>query len=208
MNGRLPLYVLFAGCALFAGILFLELTAPDEAESSTIQAAAPHPGIVPVPLRPAEANIEALVAATLARPLFSPTRRPAGKSDDTGSTAGLGDSRLTGIVTLPHHGIAIFAVPGANPLVVSEGDSVSGWHVDSINPEEVAVTGPEGSKTLRPKSDPALAAPAQRVPQGEPGLVPNRPLAGQMPRPLSPIPPGMRPSLPRMPPGILPPVRH
>jgi hypothetical protein len=204
MNGRLPLYLLFAGCALFAGILFLELTAPDEAESSAIQVAAPRPGVAPAPLRQPVENVESLIATTLARPLFSPTRRPSGKSDDAGGSAGLGDSRLTGIVTLPHHGIAIFAVPGANPLVVSEGDSVSGWRVDSINPEEVAVTGPEGSKTLRPKSDPALAAPAQRVQPGEP----NRPLAGQMPRSLSPIPPGMRPGLPRMPPGILPPVRH
>jgi hypothetical protein len=159
MNGRLPLYcALSAGCALFAGILFLRQTAPHEAGSSAIQAAV-RQGVAPAPSRAHEVR----------------------------ASAGLGDARLTGIVTVPHHRIAIFAVRGANPLVVSEGDNVSGWRVDSITPDEVAVTGPGGTKTLRPKSDPALAAPSQPIRQAAAGTVPSGPPTEEMP-----IPPGVR----------------
>ena len=196
MNGRTPLYLLLLGCALFGGLLFLELSGPEAIEAEPI-AAAPRPVLAPPPLRPPGENVQALMASTLARPLFSPTRRPSGRSDDTGTGAGLGDSRLTGIVTLPQHHIAIFAVPGAKPLVVSEGDTISGWRVDTISPEEVSLTGPEGSKTLKPKSDPAMAVAAAPARPVGAVPVPPRPMGVQMPQP-------PRPGLPIMPPGFHP----
>ena len=197
MNGRLPLYLLLAGCALFGALLFLELSAPETAKSQPLTAA-PHPPATPAVLRQPGENVQALLAATLERPLFSPTRRPSGKAEDGGAGAGLGDSRLTGIVTLPQHRIAIFAMPGAKPLVVSEGDTVHGWRIDSITPEEVSLTGPEGAKTLKPKSDPALAAAVPPRPIG--GPVPPRPV----PMPAQPNQPPPRPGLPIMPPGFRP----
>ena len=177
MNGRGPLYLVSAGCALFAGILFPELIAPDKAGFSVIQAqAAQRAGKAPVPSRPPRDNAEA--------------RAP----------AGLGGSRLTGIVIAPDHPIAIFAGPGTEPRVVSEGDNVSGWRVDSITSEKVVVTGPEGTTTLRPKPDPALAGPAQPVQQAAAGTVPSGPPPEGMPRELYPIPPGIR--SPVVPPGF------
>jgi hypothetical protein len=197
MNGRLPLYALLAGCVLFGALLFLELTAPGHVEPQPF-AAAPRRALAPAPLRPPGENVQALLATTLARPLFSPTRRPSGKSDGGGATGGLGDSRLTGIITVPQHRIAIFAMPGAKPLVVSEGDTVSGWRIDSITPEEVSLTGPDGSKTLKPKADPALAV--ARVPPQ-----PIMPGVSQ-PVPVRQLPPGLRPPLPRPGLPIMPPA--
>ena len=70
------------------------------------------------------------------------------------------DTRLAGIVTEPGHRFAIFAPTGAKPMIVTEGDTVSGWRVDSITPREVSLSGPGGTKTLQPKIDPNLAPPA------------------------------------------------
>jgi hypothetical protein len=63
--------------------------------------------------------------------------------------------RLTGIVTEPDH-VAIFAMNGAKPLRVSEGEAASGWRIESIAPQEVSLSGPGGTKTLEPKPDPNL----------------------------------------------------
>jgi hypothetical protein len=193
MNGRLPLYLLLAGGALFAALLFREATAPEEAGSGPMGPAPRPVALASARLRPAGNNVAAMLTAILARPLFSPTRRPSGKSDDAGAAAGLGDSRLTGIVTVPHRRIAIFAVANGRPLVVGEGDNVQGWRIDSITPEEVSLTGPDGSKTLQPKSDPNLAVQLRRT---VPAMVPARTLMPQLPRPLGPVPPIMRPGVP------------
>jgi hypothetical protein len=177
MNGRRPLYLVSAGCTLLAGILFPVLIAPDEAGFSAIQAqAAQRPGKAPAPSRLARDDAEAR------------------------ASAGLGGSRLTGIVIGPDHPMAIFAGPGAEPLVVSEGDNVSGWRVDRITSEKVVVTGPEGTTTLRPKPDPALAGPAQAVQQAAAGTVPSGPPPEETPRGPYPIPPGIRSAV--VPPGF------
>jgi hypothetical protein len=48
----------------------------------------------------------------------------------------------------------------ARPLALTEGQTVSGWQIDSITPEEVSLTGPSGTKILRPNPDSAVALPA------------------------------------------------
>jgi len=116
--------------------------------------------------------------------------------------------RLTGIVTEPEHHVAIFAVNGAKPLRVTEGEAVSGWRIESITPREVSLSGPGGTKTLEPKLDPNLvqqpppqppaASPAARQPAQPP--VANT--AARQPSPGINLPPrlGVPPGLPASPP--------
>jgi general secretion pathway protein N len=117
--------------------------------------------------------------------------------------------RLTGIVTEPDHHLAIFAVNGAKPLRVTEGEAVSGWRIESITPREVSLSGPGGTKTLEPKLDPNLvqqappappANPAARQPaQPQPPQLINVPQRPAIP-PRLPVRPPLRPQL-RPPPG-------
>ena len=136
------------------------------------------------------------VATTLARPLFSPTRRPREAAKSAGATdPELSDVRLTGIVIEPDRRLAIFAVAGAKPRTLLLGEALNGWKIDSISPEEVSLSGPGGTRTLQPKIDTKLvrqarlpAAPAQPQPAAAPRQAPGRPQAGAPPaRP--PIPP-------------------
>ena len=98
------------------------------------------------------------------------------------------------------HRLALFAVSGDKPLKVGEGDSVSGWRVESITPREVSLSGPSGTKTLQPKLDPNLAPPP-----GQPlgGPVAGRPPAPQAGKPLAPAAlPGATPRAVQPPPGV------
>lgn len=160
MIERVALLLLLAGCALLAGIIASEIRAaagPDLPAS----AAAPAPLETPPPRTRPEirGRYGELLSVILARPLFSSTRRPAPRNDDTIADSGLTDTRLAGIVIAPGHRIAIFASNGEKPLAVSEGQTVSGWRVERITAREVSLSGPGGTKTMQPKSDPNLAPP-------------------------------------------------
>jgi hypothetical protein len=154
--------------------------------------------------------MDELVTTTLSRPLFSATRRPSERAVSGGPVdPGLSDVRLTGIVLEPDRHTAIFAVKGEKPLVRSEGETVNAWHLDSIAPREVTLTGPAGPTTLELKSDPNLvrpAPPAQAAPQAKPGpqappaAPPVQPAAASA-RPLFPTPPMQQPR-----PGATPPA--
>jgi hypothetical protein len=63
---------------------------------------------------------------------------------------------------------------------------VSGWHVESITPREVSLTGPSGTKILLPKLDPNLVA--------TPATPPVANLAGRPPSP--PLAPPRLPGAP------------
>ncbi len=184
----LPL--LFAGCALFAAIVVAEIEpAPPTSKIAIAVPPAPDATSAPIP-RDDESRYDALLATTLARPLFSTTRRPPqrGGGDDA-ADAGLADTRLAGIVTEPGRRIAIFAPAGAKALTVSEGQTVGGWRIENITPLEVSLSGPDGTRTLQPKFDPNL------VPASGPPSVVDRPAAPGV----SPFPAAVRP-------GVLPPV--
>jgi hypothetical protein len=182
MIDRLALPLLLAGCVLFAAIIVAEIEPAPIPEGITA-AASPAPGAPSAPPRRENGrDYDELLATTLARPLFSSTRRPPvlGSTDD-GTDSGLADTRLTGIVTEPGHRIAIFAPAGAKTMTVIEGETVSGWRVDSITPREVSLSGPNGVKTVQPKFDPNLAPasaspPAGNLPGG-PGYRPPPPFS-------------------------------
>jgi hypothetical protein len=191
MIDRLALIFLLAGCVILAGVLAAELTTTPAAETEAGAAA----GTLRVTAQPSTAlpepgpRPEAMVAEILARPLFSSTRRPPPHSDGPAADSGLSDTRLTGIVTAPDHRLAIFVPTGAKALIVSEGDTVSGWRVENITPREVSLSGPEGTKTLQPKIDPNLVPPPP-PPGAAPPMSPIRPAAA------SPVRPGFPPTFP------------
>jgi hypothetical protein len=179
MTNRPALYPLLAGCVIFGAITFVEL-APDGNEDTVLPEAAPRANVAPAAHSKQNSRVDELLETALARPLFSSTRRPAQSATDDGAgDTDLSDKRLTGIVTMPGRHFAIFAVSDAKPLILSEGEAVSGWRIETIGPIEISLSGPGGNKTLRPKPDPTLAQPPGAVP----GIIGAQPLATPPPRP-------------------------
>ena len=201
MTDRLVIYLLLAGCLIFGAVVFLELepAATDTAAPSEVSKRGDTTSAV---RRQPSTRLDELLATALARPLFSSTRRPPqSAADDSVTSSDLADMRLTGIVTEPDHHVAIFAVNGAKPLRVTEGEAVSGWRIESITPHEVSLSGPGGTKTLEPKLDPNLVQPPAPTPP--PNLAARLP---PQPAPVANLPP--RPGVPpavRPPPPVRPP---
>jgi hypothetical protein len=206
MTDRLVIYLLLAGCLISGAVVLLELApaATDTAAPNEVSRPADTTSAV---RRQPSTRLEELLALALARPLFSSTRRPPqSAATDSVTNSDLADLRLTGIVTEPDHHVAIFAVNGAKPLRVSEGEDVSGWRIDSITPHEVSLSGPGGTKTLEPKLDPNLVQQPGPTPAVNPGAgLPAQPTAAQ-PGPGINLPPrrAVPPRLPA-PPPIRPP---
>jgi general secretion pathway protein N len=184
MIERLALLLLIGGCLMFGAIIFIELE-PAGADDAAVAKVAARRDTAPTMRLQQNPRIDELLAATLARPLFSSTRRPPqSASTEAAADSDLADTRLTGIVTEPGRRTAIFAVSGDKPLRVAEGEAVSGWRIESITPREVSLSGPSGTKTLQPKMDPNLAPPPGQPPTGNAGgRIPTPPAAGAGPRP-------------------------
>ena len=204
MTDRLAIYLLLAGCLIFGGVIVVDLEPATDDEVAVGASTAPTSAAVAVHRQPST-HLDELLATILSRPLFSGTRRPPQTAANDGpSGADLGDTRLTGIVTEPGRHLAIFAVNGAKPLRLSEGEAVSGWRIESITPREVSLSGPGGTKTLEPKVDPSLSqAPAPAPIPVNPAARPPVPLpagAAALPRPgvpsALPSPPLPRPARP------------
>jgi hypothetical protein len=148
-----------------------------EAVSTPIKPSAAAP---PVPVNDLPAatveDVATLVPVILARPLFSPDRRP--KAGPAASGAATDDMpRLAGILIDRAERHAIFQPSGdGKPVTVAEGDQVGGWQVQQITADAVTLTGPKGTQVLQPKADPNLAATAT------PGTDPMVP-GGVIPKP-------------------------
>lgn len=103
----------------------------------------------------------------LARPLFSPGRRPV-------EVAGVGVQglpRLTGVVLAGSQRLAIFAgASNGHPIVAERGAHIGAYEVQAIADTGVTVAGPEGTTLLRPAFDVArVPAPAPALPRPPPG---------------------------------------
>ena len=203
MIDRLVIYLL-AGCLIFGTVVLLELkpSATDTAAPNEIPRRTEAPSAV---RRQPSTRLEELLAMALARPLFSSTRRPPqSAANDSDASSDLADIRLTGIVTEPYHRVAIFAVKGAKPLRLTEGEAVSGWQVESITPREVSLSGPGGTKTLEPKLDPNLVQPAAPTVAANPAARSPTPPPTANPAarlPVQPAPAAVAPPTPGVPPG-------
>lgn len=168
MMDRLVFYLLIAGCLAFGAIVFIEV-GPAGTDAGVTGEVAGRPTATPAIRRQQNPRLDELLATVLARPLFSSTRRPPQTASTEAATdSDLAGTRLTGIVTEPGRRIAVFAVNGAKPLRLGEGEDVSGWRIESITPREVSLSGPSGSKTLQPKFDPSLAPPPEKPPPVNP----------------------------------------
>jgi general secretion pathway protein N len=199
MIDRFVIYSLLAGCVIFGALVLLELkpSATDTAAPSEVTRRA---DTASAARRQPSRRLDDLLAEALARPLFSSTRRPPqNAANDSAISSDLADTRLTGIVTEPGHHVAIFAVNGAKPLRLTEGEDVSGWRIESITPREVSLSGPGGTKTLEPKLDPSLVQPPPGPnPAANPqGRLPTPPAAAQ------PVAPTVQ-RRPGAPPGVVP----
>lgn len=206
-RGLLAPVVLVLVAAALVAVIWLELhshfrdsgtmTPPSAAVLPTVPAghpAAPDPG-----------RIAQWAAAILARPLFSPDRRPPGVAvADAPVAVAPSLPRVAGIVVTPAGRRAIFAEKGTKPLVLGEGGQVGGFTVQSIQAGQVTVRGPEGVRVLSPTFDPDAPAPpppgaappppSLSVP-GLPGFqLPARPPGfGGIPGLAAPPPPGPAP---------------
>jgi len=110
--------------------------APGAAPSARRTAAASKP-VAPA----AESQAGRWAATALARPLFSPDRRP---STDA-VAAGDQPLKLQGTIVVPPARLAIFAPPGGGKsVVVHERDRMGALGIDAIRPGEVSATGPSG----------------------------------------------------------------
>ena len=205
MIDRFVTYLLIAGCLVFGAVVLLELqpAASDTAASNEVSR---QPDTTSTAHRQPSTRLDELLAVALARPLFSSTRRPPQTAATDNTSSDLADMRLTGIVTEPDHHVAIFAVNGAKPLRVSEGEAVSGWRIESITPHEVSLSGPGGTKTLEPKLDPNLVQqPPPQPPAANPAVRPpaQPPAANTAARqPAQPAPGINLPPRPGTPPGL------
>jgi len=204
MIDRLVIYLLLAGCLILGAVVLLEFkpSATDTAAPNEISRRAETSSAV---RRQPSTRLEELLAMALARPLFSSTRRPPqSAANDSDASSDLADIRLTGIVTEPYHRVAIFAVKGAKPLRLTEGEAVSGWQVESITPREVSLSGPGGTKTLEPKLDPNLVQPAAPTVAANPAARSPTPPPTANPAarlPVQPAPAAVAPPRPGVPPG-------
>jgi hypothetical protein len=141
-----------AAALVLCGVIGIELagggeTRPELAAARPVPAV---PGGAPVAAAEPLSQRDVRLAAILARPLFSPDRRPAASA--ARSVSGL--PRLTGIVVTGSHKVAIFAAPG-KAVVAEEGVRLGAYEVMAIGDAGVTVAGPEGTTVLRPIFDPS-----------------------------------------------------
>ena len=162
--------------AALAGVIGLELAnflAPlPEPPPVPVAAGAPHVAVRRAAL-PAGWQV-----TLLARPLFSPGRRPPRVADGGARTPGL--PRLTGVVVAPDGRRAIFA----GGKVLAEGAMLGRYRIAAIEVGRVTLQGPEGPEVLRPAfaggartAPPARAATlaaARPAPEPEPPASPLR----------------------------------
>lgn len=97
---------------------------------------------------------------SLARPLFSPSRRPAP------SMAVLsGTPRLSAIIDHDGHGSAIFMIPGRERgLIVPLGGTIGAWQLMGIAGNTVTIRENGRDRVLRPDRDRHAAQPASSPP--------------------------------------------
>lgn len=187
------LVLLLVGCTFFASVIFVELMSEDVGGLTRVPVATP--GEPAAPPQVQASRVDDLLATIQDRPLFSPTRQPAERAS-TGQPVGLdlAEVRLTGIVMEPDRHLAIFAVPGAKSMARSEGETMRDWRLDSITPQEVVLSGPAGTRTLRPKADTSLARPLVTPPRLAPVLPSAQPTGPRIAPPPPPVAAPLKPA--------------
>lgn len=114
----------------------------------------------PGAVEPAFQN-DVLLREILARPVFSPDRRPI--ASKARATSGL--SRLTAIIITDSKQVAIFAAPsGGRPIAAEKGERIGAYEVRDITSAGVTVSGPDGTTIITPIFDAAPPPAKQPIP--------------------------------------------
>jgi general secretion pathway protein N len=145
-----PSAALAAAAAALLLLLAAEWIVPADPPVSRQPPAIP----APAPDARATADIGEWADVILARPIFSPDRRPAALA---AGDAAQPLPRLSAIIIAAGIRCAVFSTPGEKPLLLGPGGEVGGYRLQAITANSVAMLGPDGSTmTLRPKVlDPA-----------------------------------------------------
>lgn len=131
---------------------------------------APSAAAPPPPRRAATGEDAGLQAAVLARPLFSPSRRPLAEgaiAPPTGQTEpeSAAAPRLAGIVVSAASRTAIFVRPeDGRSVTLSEGGRIGEETVLRIEPGQVTLEGPAGRRVARTSIDTAAPPPPPEPP--------------------------------------------
>jgi hypothetical protein len=158
MTGILQ-FVLSALCAGLSLIVVAEVfSLTQQNYSSVAETATPTTALVET-VAPAP-DMDGTVAAILARPLFTPGRRP----PQTASFAPIAETeeeaprqlrgRLAGVTIRPGVREALFIREGQKPLAVSVGAEIDGWRISAIEPDRVILSSASGDQTIKPTNDP------------------------------------------------------
>jgi hypothetical protein len=158
---RIAFAALGLAAIALAASLVLE-SAPGDGDAAS-SAAPARPAVMPINRAHGSAadHTDEWMAAALARPLFSPSRRPSSQAVTAAAAAPFADlPRLSGILVTPTGRSAIFAPSGGGkPVVATEGSTLGTYVVRSIEPEQVTLAGPKGTRVLHPAFDRPPAAP-------------------------------------------------
>jgi len=120
---RLPACIL-VGCVVRAELIPIEIGSVSS--HRPLPEARPEARLPPADVEPAAPEIRKLAKET-----------PSSAND---ADSPLRDVRLTGVVIGPDLRMAIFAVTGTNSRVLSEGETLNGWRLESISPKVVMLT--------------------------------------------------------------------
>ena len=173
---RLLLPSLCVGAACFSALILLELaTGPGDPPAQRASPAASPAGVASDQPDPAPAQL----AALLARPPFSPDRKPE-------PVQGALDPRLphlTGIMMSSADRRAIFAGrDGGRGTVVGQGDQLGGYRVEAISATGVTLVGADGRHDLRPTFSTAPPPVQAALPPPPLQLPPLPPIPAAAPR--------------------------
>src|SRR5215471_8548404 len=146
---RLPAFIL-VGCVVCAGLI------PIEFGSVSSHRPIPEARLPSAEVEPAAPEIRKLAKET-----------PSSAND---ADSPLRDVRLTGVVIGSDLRMAIFAVTGTSSRVLSEGETLNGWRLESISPKVVMLSGRAGKIVLKPQPDanlvrspPPVAVPSDQL---------------------------------------------
>ena len=179
-NAALLLLLLAAG---LGGVIFLETQQQMEPSlAASAQEAPPRPARThqtePTFVMPPFATF----AEVVARPLFSPTRRPVVGP----STERLANFSVVGIVTSPQERHALLS-HGLPPKVdrVAEGQSLDGWTVKSIGDDSIVMVQGDREVELKPtdKASRPQVQPVPRMPPSDFSPIRPRPELVPVPQP-------------------------
>ncbi len=143
-----------------AGVIGVELSAPP---ARRVPPAAPASAASRAPVLAPDAAATRWAQVLLARPLFSPDRRPPDVVRSAAAAHAL--PRLAGVLVGPEGRRALFA----GGVVLAEGGALGPWRVAGIAAGQVTLTGPGGVRVLRP----AFAALVPMTPIPPPPPVPT-----------------------------------